>query len=469
MAQVKTLAQQVSMKTMEAVRGFFGILRHAGYMFGGARDIYSAYGYDRRIHYLGMKARYERQDIASRIIDMPADAIWTDPPEVGNLGKFETMFTDMVEDNDLWQIFNRADKLSGMGAYSAILVGLTDGQKLDVPVQPGNSNLKVAYLQPYGEMSMLVEQVVNDNMNPRFGKPEFYLLKATNIMATGRVIQNVAVSNSRVHHSRIIHVAESVLEDEVYGHPRLAQVYNLLDDFLKVGGGSAEVYWLNARAGLHVDIDKEMQVDPTDESALTDEVDEYINNMRRVIRTRGVKVNTLNTTLADPRGTFAILLSLLSAATGIPQRILIGSEAGQLASAQDRANWASYVQQRRINYAEPRVLKPFFRKMTDYGFMDKKDLKNITLDWPEAFKLSPLERSQTSAQQARSAANLSKTLVQTPELLSQDSCRQIISLAMPGDILKPGKKGKVTPTTTAPATPGTSKPANGTPANSGGG
>lgn len=463
---VLNVAQQVQMKTLEAVRGLFGILRHAGYMFGGARDIYSAYGYDRRIHYLGMKARYERQDIASRIVDMPADAIWTDPPEITNLGNFETPFTDIVQQQDLWQIFNRADKLSGMGAYSTILVGLTDGQKLDQPVKP-SKNLKVAYLQPYGEMSMLVEQVVSDNMNPRFGRPEFYTLKASNIMSTGRVIQNVAVSNTRVHYSRIIHVAENVLEDETYGHPRLAQVYNLLDDFLKVGGGSAEVYWLNARAGMHVDIDKDMQIDSGDESALTDEVDEYTNNMRRVIRTRGVAVKMLNSALADPRGTFAVLLSLLSSATGIPQRILIGSEAGQLASAQDRANWATYVQQRRINYAEPRVLKPFFRKMTDYGFMSQDELKAINIDWPEAFKLSPLERSQTSAQQARSAANLSKTIVQTPSLLSEDSCRQIISLAMPGDVLKPGKKGKVAATPT-PGTPGT-QPAKGTPANSGGG
>src|SRR5690606_33041328 len=126
-----------------------------------------------------------------------------------------------------------------------------------------------------------------------------------------------------VHASRVVHIAENCLENNVFGSPRIERVYNLLDDLLKVVGGSAETYWLTGNRGIHIDIDKDMEMDPTDEKNLTDEVEEYQHQQRRFIRTRGGKVTNLGTDVADPTGVFNVLIAMLSGATGIPKRILI--------------------------------------------------------------------------------------------------------------------------------------------------
>jgi hypothetical protein len=211
-----------------------------------------------------------------------------------------------------------------------------------------------------------------------------------------------------VHWTRILHVAEDCLEDATFGRSRLECVYNVLDDLLKVTGGAAESFWLTGNRGLHIDLDKEMDLEGEDEEALSAEVDEYVNQQARVLRTRGVKVTELGTSTADPSNVFDVLLSLIAASTGIPKRVLLGTEAGQLSSQQDRANWATQIEARISNFAQPVILLPFIVMQVRNGVLPVPE--TLTLTWPEAFKLNPLERGQTSAQIARSAANLVKVL-----------------------------------------------------------
>lgn len=431
----------MAFKTLELVRNLWQFFRATGLQFNGNRDIYQAYGYQRFIRHVDMRGRWIRQDIARRVVNAPADAVWSDPPQIQGLGNFQSTFDDFVQTLNLWNVCNRADKLAGMGDYATILVGINDGKKLSEPVTPSQTN-KIIYFQPYSVDALKIEALELDPTSPRFGKPLMYALKQLQLVNSGPdEIQRVNTGPAfQVHYTRVIHIAEDVLEDEFMGHPRLALVYNLMDDFLKVVGGSAEIYWLNGRGGLQIDVDKDMALDPEDEHSLGEEVDDYVNNIRRVMRTRGVKMNPMNHQLADPRSTYNILISTLAIATGIPQRILMGAEAGQLASAQDRANWAEVIGQRRDSFAEPQVVWPLLRMCIAIGVLNKDALLNVIIDWPEAFHMNPLERAQTSAQQARSAANFSKVLQTTPELMDQDNMRDIIGLAAPAGIVPKGHK-----------------------------
>jgi hypothetical protein len=232
----------------------------------------------------------------------------------------------------------------------------------------------------------------------------------------------------------VLHVAEGALESPVFGRSRLEPIFNVLDDIMKVSGGSAETFWLTANRGLHVDIDKEMELDPTDEENLSEELKEYEHEIRRVIRTRGVKINSLGSDVADPRGVFDVQMSLLAANTGIPKRVLTGSEAGQLASQQDRANWAQCIEQRVRSYGEPIVILPFLRLLIEAGVLPKPE--NILVNWPDAFKMNPLERAQTSAQMARSATNIANTL-KTIEEINQS----MAEAALPTEEPIPGSGG----------------------------
>jgi hypothetical protein len=100
-------------------------------------------------------------------------------------------------------------------------------------------------------------------------------------------------------------------------------------------------------------------------------------------------------------------MSIISVATGIPQRIFIGSEQGKLASEQDRANWAIRIDERRILFAEPKVLRVLIKRLQEFKILPQGTYE---LEWPEAFRMSPLERAQTAAQQARAATNVARAM-----------------------------------------------------------
>jgi len=255
---------------------------------------------------------------------------------------------------------------------------------------------RVPYLQAFGAGGATITNSDLDTSSPRFGKPAIYALKIAEPERT-----------FRVHYSRIIHIVDRPLQGDTTGQPRLVPIYNLLDDMLKIAGGSAETYWLTANRGMQVDVDKEMSLTEPDAKALADELEEFQHQLRRYIRTRGVTITPLGSEVADPKSVFEVLLALISATTGIPQRILVGAEAGQLASEQDRANWSEYIQRRRKAFAEPFILLPMIARFTEIGLLPKQT-KPVEFKWPEAFHQNPLERSQTMAQTARAAVNLSR-------------------------------------------------------------
>ena len=76
------------------------------------------------------------------------------------------------------------------------------------------------------------------------------------------------IGTGLVHASRVIHVAEDILDDEVYGIPRLEPLYNYLDDLLKVVGGSAEMFWLDAKRRLVFSLRDEYTTSPEMEATI---------------------------------------------------------------------------------------------------------------------------------------------------------------------------------------------------------
>lgn len=386
--------------------------RSGGSLYGGNRNLYGVFGWNRSPTFGDYLYKYRRQNIAKRIVNAPADALWADPPLVQGDAAFNAAWEDLLSHIPVFANFQRVDKLARIGRYSVLLVGYDDGASLETPVRmsPGR---RILYMQPYSEESAKVHSFVGKITDPRFGQPEFYEITPgksdrseglTGISVDKALLGGVV----KVHHSRVLHVAEGALESQVYGIPALEAVYNDLDDLQKVTGGAAELFWLAGNRGLHINIDKEMELDPEDEESLSDELEEYQHELRRTIRTRGVEVNPLGSEVADPRGVFNMQISIIAATTGIPQRMLTGSEAGQLASQQDRANWAQRLAERISEFGGPVMLLPFLRMQVHAGVLPPPTTMKIT--WPDAFKMNPLERAQTSAQMARSAANLSKTL-----------------------------------------------------------
>ncbi len=393
----------------------------------GKRDLYGEFGYPQEISFFDYYQKYRRQNIARRIINLPVNATWAGGVHFED-ETFQAEWKKLVRKSHLLDIIKRADKLAGLGRYSGIVLGFDGDRSLATPVAPG-SKRELVYAQAYSEAALQISTLETNVQDPRYGLPRTYKIEghAINIDGvSGKVVPIKRGQAPEVHWTRVIHIAEDLLENEIIGTPRLEPVYNDLLDMLKISGGTAETFWLTANRGMQADVDKDASLGDSEREELEEELERYMHRLSRIIKTRGVKLESLGSDTPSPREPFEVVLSLISGSTGIPQRILVGSEAGHLASEQDRANWAERVKERRAEYAEPVILDQTIDRLQYAGVLTQTE-EMPEYVWQDPFIQSPLEQNQTMAQQARAAINLSRQM-EKPEaqILDRDECREIL-------------------------------------------
>lgn len=454
------------MSTVQGILARMGFARSLGVQMNGLRDMYGVFGWKSQPCFTDFLRKYKRQAVARRVVHAYPDALWADPPIVTGDQAFQDAWQKLTSKHPVFPTLQKLDKLCRIGKYAVLVVGFNDSQPIDKPISPVRDATKpreVIFLQPYCEASAAIKSYDEDTKSPRYGLPQIYTINPgefDKLDGTSRPVLSPGTQPKPfdVHWSRILHISENALESGVMGTSCLEPIYNDLDDLEKISGGAAEVFWLNSNRGMHVDVDKEMELKPADAAALEEEIDEYANGLRRIMRTRGVKVTNLGTDFLDPGNVYDVCISNISAGTGIPKRVLSGSEAGQLASQQDRANWADRCDERISEYGNPVVLMPFLRMMIDAMVLPQP--QQLIVKWPDAFKMNPLERAQTSAQMARSAANLARTLFTVEQINHQnaiDATEQPIKPAFGGTF---GANATQDP---SKSSSGTSKPPSGTP------
>ena len=405
---------------LKALSGWFDrsiFARALGVQFHGRRDLYEAFGWDRSITSVQLVEMYKRGGISYRLVHAYPDATWSRPPKLYIEGDdaWNAAWAQLVANTDLWDAMKRLDVMADLGSFAILIIG-TDKAKLDTPLRDAS---EITFLQPYGDVNVTISRWNIDPTDPNFGTPQSYLVQPNRLIQTNTTsypsVQPL-MSSFTVDASRVVHINHGGLENKVFGMPRYVPIWNYLMDLMKVVGGSSESYWMNSYRGMQANItDPEVDMNAEDEAALADELDEYQHGLRRFIRTRGVDIKEFESRIADPSKPVAVLMDLIAGASGIPQKVLMGSEAGQLASSQDRANWAERVEEYRATHAEPRVLRPFLKWLNAYGILPT-DVSKVQFMWPDAYRMSPLERGQTSAQTARTLANLSKGLQPIPTI-----------------------------------------------------
>lgn len=372
----------------------------AGLTFGGKRDLYKALGYTRTITFKDYLDRFKRGGIAARIVKAPARATWSSSPilrvgdDITKKTKFERAWQDLATQLNLFSNFEKADKLAGIGRFAVILIGIRgSGTKLERPVSKTVKAEDILYVKGYSEEHVKIKSMVEDPSDPRFGKPEIYCLQINNNPDAKN--KRGFISSLDVHYSRILHIAEDALADEVFGTPRLREIWNYLDDLEKIIGGSSEAVWRRVDKGIVFNLDKEASITKDQEKDLTDEIEAYLHNMQRYLRVQGMEVTDLSSDAPDPTGAFQAVLSLIAGTTGIPQRILLGSERGQLASTQDRSSWAERIGERRETFAEPVILRPFIDWCIERKVLpDPREAYKI--EWEDLMSMTDREKAEVA-------------------------------------------------------------------------
>lgn len=367
-----------------------------GLYFDGMRDTYASAGYDKSIDFKRYLARYLRQGIAKRVVNIVADESWRLDPDVVEGDNLDTARDD-TEFVKSWRFLanggqtsegetqlgllhymHRLDRVAGIGHYAVMLLGLDDGKKLEEPAEA--ESLKrlgvngLLYVSVFDEGSATILEYESNIASPRFGRPTIYNL----------TIQNGNTSAShRVHWSRIIHVADGAITDDYTGTPRLEAAWNQLIDLEKVMAAVGEAAYrlmiptiiFSTRDGYELPrVDSRMSPDKQQEieeaiAARSDQMDDIVHGLRHTMEVDGMEPTILQGTLQDPTASVQAIIDLISAATGIPQRLLLGSERGELASSQDEENWAKVVEYRQGKFITPAIIRPVVSRLIWLGIL----------------------------------------------------------------------------------------------------
>lgn len=391
MSDLQTLSVLISRASLAA---------KLGTSYNGDRDLYQALGYPTEMTFWDFYARYRRQDIAKAIIDRPVQAIWKDGFELlesddDQETELEKAFSDLSKQLALISKFSRLDKLAGLGQYGVLLIGFDDVRQPEDFTKPVSAGKRtILYVKPLSEESAQINEWESDPQDERYGLPKTYNITLWN---PGQQSSAMVVT----HHSRVLHVVDGLLESEVEGIPRLEAIFNRLMDIEKIVGGSGEMFWRGARPGYHGKVDPEFSMTQETKDDLKDQIDEYEHNLRRILVNQGIDLQSLQQQLADPSTYVDVQIQMISAVTGIPKRILTGSERGELASSQDKDSWLSWIANRRTEFAEANIIRPFIDKCMLYGVLpEAKD--DYTVKWSELF--AETEQEKATIGQIRASA-----------------------------------------------------------------
>jgi len=390
---------QRQLLVMSELVGRLGLAARLGLQYGANRDLYEALGYKNTIEYNDYLAYYKRHDIAKAIIKRPVSAAWQGDLRiyeegVERGGKLEGVWEELEEQLKLKGKLMQLDRLCGIGQYAVLLLGLDDvkvREQWEKPVV--NGPRKLLYVKPFGQGSARIRTFESSPKNPRYGLPLYYDID----------VQDVNSNTSQqiiVHYSRVVHVIDDPLESETYGTPRLEAVFNRLMDLEKLVGGSAEMFWRGARPGYAGTVDKDFMFSDEDKEELQEQLDEYEHNLRRILLAEGLDLRALAQQVSDPKNHVDVQIQMISAVTGIPKRILMGSERGELASTQDREEWLTYVQTRRGEFIEPAIVRPFVGVCMKYNILPTVD--NYQLEWNDLW--APNEKEWVEIGRGRAEA-----------------------------------------------------------------
>lgn len=377
-----------------------GLAYMQGLSHDGNRDLYKVFGYSRHLTSKNFFDMYLRNGVANRAVRAFPQATWQEDPiitDVEGNSEDDSPFAEEVmkffRKHNVCHYFERTDRLSGIGQYSILIMGFDDGGEMHTELPKGKHNL--TFLRPYSDVDAVIHTWETDETNPRYNMPKSYQIYPNNDnqVSSGRGSKRQSDVSFIVHHSRVLHVAEFLESDDVYGTPRLMPVFNNLKDLEKVSGGSAEVYWLNGRGGLGLWADKEAALSEDERKAIKTQAEEYAHELNRTMTGVGMKAQPITFNVPDPKPSAEVCLDLISGGLGIPKRILTGSERGELSSTQDKTNFESRVKERRANFVVPTIIRPFIDKMIETGNISQnKD--DLQIFWNNEAELTEIEKAE---------------------------------------------------------------------------
>jgi hypothetical protein len=388
------------------------------------RNIDAELGYPAFISSQDYYKMYHREGIATRICNLWPNEVFKVKPTIyeKEANAVTTAFEQDWEAFERrwhpWAVLKRADELSRVCGIGGVLFGFDDlgpNDTLEKPVSgisqhgerlPDARDNRLIYMRVFSERHIKVAAIETDQASPRLGEPTLYNIQFQDVSPSPTGAKTSAPAartiTRPVHWTRFLHLAPNRRESEVYGTPQMENSFNRLLDTVKTLGGSAEMFWRGAFAGLSIEAPAPTNGGPApklsepERKKLRAEIEAYANGLQRYMALVGMTAKSLAPQVADPTAHVDAQLKMIAVAMNVPLRMLMGSEEGKQASTQDRKNWNDRVTGEANGYYAPYLAIPFVTRLILAGVLrapakDRFGFYDFKAVWPDLNAPTPEE------------------------------------------------------------------------------
>lgn len=364
------------------------------YDLGGAHPAEYIFGYPPIINFSHYKYIYDKTPVAAAVIDHYLQA-WAPPPIVVDAdenGKFAQEFAKWAAETMLWTELRKADKLALLGNYSVLL------------------------LRTSGELSIPMGAVAGSITGVEaFAMDEFSVRQTTN----KREIEGYDISpgEMKVHLSRTIHIAHNCLVGKVWGKPALLPVFNLAYDYMKASGAAAHNLWSSALATRMINLPQS----PTAEQAedIAKKFSRLQDGIDRVGVFQGIESFKSEQQREIAGHYMEVLFKCVGMATGIPYKILIGTQEAKIAGQADEAAWERKLNSRRKEQCEANIIRPLINKLIESGTIRKPN-GMVKVVW---------DRARTEFERIEQAKDVATIIKQLTDLMAISPSPELVMKA----------------------------------------
>lgn len=391
-----------------------------------AQELYGIPRYPENISIEEYRYLFKKNALAKRIISMYPSECWRTLPAVteGEAPKeteFEKQWTALASHPKLKLLkwLKTVDIISGIGRFGILFLGLSDGKTLDKPMS-GSADL--LFLRAFDETCVRILEWETNPSNERYGHPTLYSIK----------FDTEKSHETRVHWTRCIHIAEDAIDSPVYGEPRLESVIEPVLDVSLILRGSPHMFMRGGFPGYSFEAEPDVQITEADKEKMKEQIQDYIQSMTRFLTLQGVKANSLSVQLANPDPYIKSQIAMISASTGIPSRMLMGSEMGHLASTADKMTFEDRIHDRQESHLTPEILLPLARRLQIFGILPETN-DDIIVTWLKVDSTSQKERAEVSKLKSEALARYASTPMAPAVVPEEHFLRYILGFS-PGEV-----------------------------------
>lgn len=371
------------------------IIPSAPVQFGDTnRNDSAAYGYPDSLEFNILYNAYRRGGFFNAIVDIIPERCFSDDPfivdgdgDTPQDTEFEKAVDDLVNDFDLWRVFETAFKYADVGQYSTIVPVVSElaQNTLEQPLAIGK---RIIAINPWWQVECEANsQYDSDYTSENFNKPLSYRLQPSSL--SGR--QTTNAEQHTLHYSRV-KVITNAVGATIYGESVLEPAFNALFDANKVRGASGEGYRKNAMqkiilSGSNAEAVKAMNAK---KEQLDEAIDDFNDNFNSALRLAGVDVTNLQTQLQDPKSAWEICVVEACASRGVSFTELVGFMTGERASTQNSSAFTKRLKKHQKKYGQD--IRRFLQWLIDLQLLPQPASGEFKVCWPDIGEPSTTEK-----------------------------------------------------------------------------